>query len=151
VTRCPLRLRGTATHRAGPGEGRREVERDCRHSGTARGALAHFLNNRFYIGEVVYRGETHAGEHERIVDHATFEAVQAKLAENIRARRIRVKDSPAVLIGRIFETAAIASRRDKIMRCRPRRADFAYAFFVAGTGVPAIFRFTEPRKRALVK
>jgi Recombinase len=24
------------------------------------GALAHFLKNRFYIGEVVYRGETHA-------------------------------------------------------------------------------------------
>jgi hypothetical protein len=39
----------------------------------------------------------------------------------------------------------------KIMRCQPRRVDFAYAFFVAGTGVPVIFRFTEPRKRALVK
>jgi site-specific DNA recombinase len=31
------------------------------------GALAHFLRNRFYIGEVVYRGETHAGEHEPII------------------------------------------------------------------------------------
>jgi site-specific DNA recombinase len=27
------------------------------------GVLAHFLKNPFYIGEVVYRGETHAGEH----------------------------------------------------------------------------------------
>src|SRR5271167_4029409 len=33
-----LRLRGAATHRAGPGEGRREVERDRRHPGTARHA-----------------------------------------------------------------------------------------------------------------
>src|SRR5437764_15340674 len=27
------------------------------------GALAHLLKNRFYIGEVVYRGEVHRGEH----------------------------------------------------------------------------------------
>src|ERR1700730_5437433 len=66
------------------------------------GALAHFLKNRFYLGEVVYRGETHAGEHEPIVDRATFDAVQPKLAENIPARRVRVGPSPAVLMGRIF-------------------------------------------------
>jgi site-specific DNA recombinase len=67
------------------------------------GALAHFLKNRFYIGEVVYRGETHAGEHEPIIDRATFDAVQARLAENVRARRIRLNDSPAILTGRIFD------------------------------------------------
>jgi site-specific DNA recombinase len=67
------------------------------------GALAHFLKNRFYIGEVVYRGETHSGEHKPIVDRPTFDAVQAKLAENARARRIRVENSPAILIGRIFD------------------------------------------------
>src|SRR5213592_4898193 len=31
-----LRLRGAATHRAEPGEGEREVERDCRHPRAAR-------------------------------------------------------------------------------------------------------------------
>jgi site-specific DNA recombinase len=67
------------------------------------GALAHFLKNRFYIGEVVYRGETHAGEHASIIDRPTFEAVQAKLAENARARRLRVETSPAILMGRIFD------------------------------------------------
>src|SRR5271170_6724178 len=41
------------------------------------GALAHFLRNRFSIGEVVYRGETHPGEHASIIDRPTFEAVQA--------------------------------------------------------------------------
>jgi len=44
------------------------------------GALAHLLKNRFYIGEVVYRGEVHGGEQTPIVDRALFEAVQAKLA-----------------------------------------------------------------------
>jgi hypothetical protein len=67
------------------------------------GALAHFLRNRFYIGEVVYRGETHTGEHASIIDRPTFEAVQAKLAENARARRIRVENAPAILMGRIFD------------------------------------------------
>jgi DNA invertase Pin-like site-specific DNA recombinase len=67
------------------------------------GALAHFLKNRFYIGEVVYRGETHAGEHEPIVDRTTFDAVQARLAENVRVRWVRMNDSPAILMGRIFD------------------------------------------------
>jgi hypothetical protein len=58
------------------------------------GALAHFLKNRFYIGEVVYRGETHSGEHAAIIDRPTFEAVQAKLTDNARARRVRVESSP---------------------------------------------------------
>jgi site-specific DNA recombinase len=34
------------------------------------GALAHFLKNRFYIGEVVYQGETHSGEHASIIDRS---------------------------------------------------------------------------------
>jgi site-specific DNA recombinase len=67
------------------------------------GALAHFLKNCFYVGEVVYRGETHTGEHASIIDRPTFEAVQAKLAENARARRVCVESSPAILMGRIFD------------------------------------------------
>ena len=67
------------------------------------GALAHFLKNRFYLGEVVYRGETHSGEHKPIVDRACFDAVQAKLAEKVRARRVRLNDFPAILMGRIFD------------------------------------------------
>src|SRR2546430_1199929 len=44
------------------------------------GALAYLLKNRFYIGELVYRGEVHHGEHEPILDSALFEAGGAKLA-----------------------------------------------------------------------
>ena len=44
------------------------------------GALAHLLKNRFYIGEVVYRGEVYRAEHEPIVQPTLFEAVQSKLA-----------------------------------------------------------------------
>src|SRR5437016_856372 len=34
------------------------------------GPLAHLLQNRFYIGEVVYRGKVHRGQHEPVVDEA---------------------------------------------------------------------------------
>jgi Protein of unknown function (DUF2924)/Recombinase len=39
------------------------------------GPLAHLLKNRFYIGEVAYRGEVHKGEHEPILDPDLFDAV----------------------------------------------------------------------------
>jgi DNA invertase Pin-like site-specific DNA recombinase len=54
------------------------------------GPLAHVLKNRFYIGEVVYRGEVHRGEHEPILARDLFDAVQAKLATNAVARRVRL-------------------------------------------------------------
>src|SRR5882762_10085823 len=43
-----------------------------------RGPLAHFLRNRFYIGEVVFKGEVLPGEQPAILDRALFDAVQAK-------------------------------------------------------------------------
>src|SRR3984893_5605157 len=46
------------------------------------GSLAHLLKNRFYIGEITYRGEVHHGEHEPILTRDLFEAVQAKRAAN---------------------------------------------------------------------
>src|SRR6266853_6220314 len=67
------------------------------------GALAYLLKNRFYIGEVVYRGEVLGGEHEPILDSALFEAVQAKLAAQAVARRCRLRGSSALLTGRLFD------------------------------------------------
>ena len=67
------------------------------------GALAHLLKNRFYIGEVVYGGDVHRGEHEPILDSALFAAVQGKLAAQAVARRCRLRGSPALLTGRIFD------------------------------------------------
>jgi site-specific DNA recombinase len=69
------------------------------------GALAHLLKNRFYIGEVVYRGDIHRGEHEPVVDATVFAAVQNKLAAQAVARRCRLRGSPALLSGRLFDVA----------------------------------------------
>jgi site-specific DNA recombinase len=67
------------------------------------GGLAHLLRNRFYIGEVVYGGETFQGDHEPILDPALFTAVQAKLSAQAVERRCRVRGSPALLAGRLFD------------------------------------------------
>jgi site-specific DNA recombinase len=67
------------------------------------GTLAHLLRNRFYIGEIDYRGEIHAGEHEAILDRALFDKVHAKLTQNAVDRVMRLKGSPALLMGRIFD------------------------------------------------
>jgi site-specific DNA recombinase len=69
------------------------------------GALAHLLKNRFYIGEVVYRGEVYRAEHESIVQPTLFEAVQSKLAAQAVARRCRLRSSPALLAGRLFDSS----------------------------------------------
>src|SRR3984893_16991391 len=80
--------------------------RDGGRSGGIRfgvGSLAHLLKNRFYIGEITYRGEVHRGEHEPILTRDLFEAVQAKRGANAVARHVRLRGSAAILTGRLFD------------------------------------------------
>jgi site-specific DNA recombinase len=80
--------------------------RDGGRSGGIRfgvGPLAHLLKNRFYIGELAYRGEVHRGEHEPILSRDLFEAVQEKLAANAVARQVRLRGSAVLLTGRLFD------------------------------------------------
>lgn len=67
------------------------------------GALAHLLQNRFYIGEVVYHGAVYPGEQEPILDRALFDAVQAKLAASANTRQLKLRASASILTGRIFD------------------------------------------------
>lgn len=69
------------------------------------GALAYMLRNRFYVGEIVYRGDVHKGEHEPIIDRVLFEAVQMRMQEQRVTRSIRRDSSRAILTGRIFDDA----------------------------------------------
>jgi site-specific DNA recombinase len=67
------------------------------------GALAYLLKNRFYIGEVVYRGEVHRGDHAPILDQKLFDVVQEKLAARAVERRCRLRGTTALLAGRLFD------------------------------------------------
>jgi site-specific DNA recombinase len=50
-----------------------------------------------------YHGETYPGEHEAILERSLFDKVQAKLKKNAVDRAMRLKGSPALLMGRIFD------------------------------------------------
>jgi DNA invertase Pin-like site-specific DNA recombinase len=68
-----------------------------------RGPLAHLLRNRFYIGEVVFKGETLPGEQPAIIDRKLFDAVQTKLDGQLRAYKQKRTSSGAILAGRLFD------------------------------------------------
>jgi DNA invertase Pin-like site-specific DNA recombinase len=102
-------------------------------NGTARGgnrfgvgALAHLLKNRFYVGEVVYRGETHRGEHEAILGRDLFEAVQTKRAANAVARNLWLRGSPAILTGRIFD-----DRGNRMSPTHTNKLGVRYRYYVS--------------------
>jgi Recombinase len=67
------------------------------------GPLAYLLRNRFYIGEVVFKGEVCPAEHPPILDTDLFEAVQQKLAQQRNGYRVARASSNALLMGRIFD------------------------------------------------
>ena len=90
------------------------------------GALAYLLKNRFYIGEVVYRGEVHRGEHEPILHSSLFEAVQAKLAAQAVARRCRLRGSPALLTGRLFD-----DRGNRMSPTHTNKGGVRYRYYVS--------------------
>jgi site-specific DNA recombinase len=60
------------------------------------GPLQHLLRNRFYLGEIVYCGEVHAGEHEPIIDRNLFEAVEVKRAAKRLPAASRTHPNPSV-------------------------------------------------------
>jgi site-specific DNA recombinase len=65
--------------------------------------LYRMLNNRAYIGEAVHKGECYPGEHDAIIDRATWDRVHAILQESPRKRAARTRaDTPALLKGLLF-------------------------------------------------
>jgi len=61
-----------------------------------RGPLAHLLRNRFYVGEVAFKGEVLRGEQIAIVDRDLFDAVQAKLNQQINGHKAARMKSEAL-------------------------------------------------------
>jgi site-specific DNA recombinase len=90
------------------------------------GPLAYLLRNRFVIGEVVYRGAIHRGEHEAIVDRALFDAVREKLAASATARELRLKASPALLAGRFFD-----DRSNRMTPTHTNKRGARYRYYVS--------------------
>jgi site-specific DNA recombinase len=91
-----------------------------------RGPLAHLLRNRFYIGEVVFKGEVLPGEQPAILDRDLFDAVQAKLnGQRTNHTAARAK-SESLLIGRIYD-----DRGSRMSPSHARKLGIKYRYYVS--------------------
>jgi site-specific DNA recombinase len=68
-----------------------------------RGALYHLLQSRIYLGEVVHKGISYPGEHERIIDDELWSAVEARLLANRGAQRRSRLETGSLMTGLIFD------------------------------------------------
>lgn len=70
-----------------------------------QGSLFYILRNRFYIGEVVYKGEICPGPQPPLIGRALFDAVQRCLTEQ-RSHHVRTRSrNQALLRGLLFDSA----------------------------------------------
>ena len=91
-----------------------------------RGPLAYLLRNRFYIGEVVFKGEVLQGEQQPIVDRAMFDAVQAKLDEQNNSHNTNRMKSAALLTGRLFD-----DRGNRMSPSHARKRGIKYRYYLS--------------------
>ena len=91
-----------------------------------RGPLAYLLRNRFYIGEVVFRGEVFPGEQPVILDRDLFDAVQAKLSEQLNNHTLARAKSESPLIGRIYD-----DRGNRMSPSHVRKQGIRYRYYVS--------------------
>src|SRR5262249_30659352 len=85
-----------------------------------------FLRNRFYVGEVSFKGEILKGEQPAIIDRAVFDAVQARLnAQNNNHNPARMA-SEALLAGRIFD-----DHGNRMSPTHTRRRGIKYRYYLS--------------------
>ena len=74
----------------------------------SRSHLYRILSNAIYIGQIVHKGVAHAGQHQAIVDTDLWEAVQQRLADNLRGHGNRSDAAePSLLAGLVFDALRI--------------------------------------------
>ena len=91
-----------------------------------RGPLAYLLRNRFYVGEVVFKGETLGGEQSAIVDRELFDAVQVKLNEQVKHHNISRTKSEALLLGRIYDDSG-----HRMTPSHARKGGIRYRYYIS--------------------
>jgi len=80
-----------------------------------RGALFYLLRNRFYIGEVRYKGEILPGEQPPIMERALFDAVQQKLTDQWTTKN-RVRNPGDHLLTGWVATSDLCPRTRRIAK-----------------------------------
>lgn len=91
-----------------------------------RGTLFYLLRNRFYIGEVKYKGEILPGEQPPIMDRVTFDAVQQKLTDQWSTRSAIRNASDPLLAGLLFDDAGY-----RMVSTHATKASIRYRYYVS--------------------
>ncbi len=92
----------------------------------ARGALAYLLRNRFYIGEVAFKGEILPGEQPAIIDRKLFDAVQARLNQQLNNHKASRNTSEALVVGRIFD-----DRGNRMTPSHTHKRGLKYRYYIS--------------------
>ena len=95
-----------------------------------RGALSHLLRNRFFIGEVKYRGELLPEEQPAIIDKALFEAVQQKLSDHQSHRTLTRQKADHLLKDLLFDDAG-----HRMIATHATKAGVRYRYYVSQPGL----------------
>jgi hypothetical protein len=91
-----------------------------------RGSLFYLLRNRFYIGEVKYKGEILPGEQPAIMERELFEAVQQKLTDQWSHRNRAKTKSDHLLTGLLYDDAG-----HRMIPTHATKAGIRYRYYVS--------------------
>ena len=108
-----------------------------------QGTLFYILRNRFYIGEVLYKGEICPGSQPPLIERELFEAVQKRLTEQ-RSHNNRTKIKSNALLRRIlFDEAGNA-----MLPTHATKRGVRYRYYVS---LPYLRGLTKPTIGAVVR
>ena len=102
---------------------------NVRHGGFpfGRGALYHLLANPIYVGEIRHKSITYPGQHEAIIEGATWQRVQEMLSQKAAHPRGRtVRRSPGLLMGKLFDESG-----EPLYSCWAKKGQRRYRYFVS--------------------
>ena len=91
-----------------------------------RGSLFYLLRNRFYIGEVNYKGDILPGEQPAMMDRDLFDAVQQKLLDQWSHRNHAKMKSDHLLTGLLFDDAG-----HRMIPTHATKAGIRYRYYVS--------------------
>ncbi len=90
------------------------------------GPIAAMLKNRFYLGEVVWKGQSHIGEHAPIIDRELFDTVQWQLAGAAIERRQKSRNSIFTLTAMLYDDAG-----NRMTPSHSRKDGVRYRYYVS--------------------
>ena len=114
------------------------------------GYVNHLLRSPLYVGRLPHKDRVHEGQHPAIVELATWDAVQAKLAGNARRHRENLASSSHLLIGRIRDHEGITLSPSHTQKGLHRYRYYVSQALQKGRAASTVRRIAAPELEAMV-